>query len=290
MFDTAVEQSRNFILCNARLLERRLFDYLFDRGSREPVLSALRAYQNTDGGFGCGLEPDKRCASSQPVDVEFALKVLDQLDAFDDPMVGRACDYLAAISTLQGGVPFAVAGVEQAPHQPWWVASIPPTASHNPTGSILGLLLKHKVDHPWVAQASAYMRALVPGLTSTHFHDVITVVPYLQFTPDQEWAQVHLERIRTALAVSDDVARDPKATGYAQFPIDFAPHPDSPLRPIFSDELIRLHLRALAERQQPDGGWPINWQALGPGAEQEWRGFVTLQSLVVLRNYEAWLS
>jgi len=284
MFETALAKSHDFILCNARLLERRLFAFLFEDGPREPVISALRAYQNPDGGFGSGLEPDKRCLTSQPVDVEIAFHVLDLLDAFDDPMVARACDYLMSITTSEGGVPFAVAGVELAPHTPWWVASNPPTASHNPTGTLLGLLLKHGVKHAWVESASRYMRGRMPGFESTQFHDVISVIPFLQYSPDQAWAETELERIRGRLANSPDIALDPDAAGYAQFPIDFAPSPDSPLRSLFSSEMIQLHLRALAARQQPDGGWPITWQAVGPGAEQEWRGWVTIQALLKLRD------
>jgi hypothetical protein len=285
MFETALEKSRNFILCNARLLERRLFAHLFDGGAREPVLSALQAYQNPDGGFGSGLEPDKRCETSQPVDVEFAFHVLDLIDAFDTPMVARACDYLSSITTLEGGVPFAVAGVELAPHTPWWVATDPPQASHNPTGSLAGLLLKHGVKHAWVTRASNYMRGLMPGFHSNAYHDVVTVVPYLQYCPEQDWAQEELRKIRARLSGAPEVALDPNAQGYAQFPIDYAPSPASPLRAAFSEEQIQIHLRALAERQQPDGGWPITWQAVGPGAEQEWRGRGTIEALLVLRAY-----
>jgi len=56
-----LQKAQDFIWCNARLIERYLFTLLFANGSREPVLAALRAYQNEDGGFGNALEPDKRC-------------------------------------------------------------------------------------------------------------------------------------------------------------------------------------------------------------------------------------
>ena len=52
------EKAARFIWENGRLLERRLFDYYFRGGSREGVLSAIRAYRNEDGGFGHALEPD----------------------------------------------------------------------------------------------------------------------------------------------------------------------------------------------------------------------------------------
>ena len=56
-------RAREFIWRNGRLLDRHLFACLFDGGQREPVLAALRAYQNADGGFGNALEPDKRYAA-----------------------------------------------------------------------------------------------------------------------------------------------------------------------------------------------------------------------------------
>ena len=71
-----VERAEQFIWLNARLLERQLFDHLFRGGPRESSLAALRAYQNADGGFGNALEPDKRCPTSQPIDVEIAMKRL----------------------------------------------------------------------------------------------------------------------------------------------------------------------------------------------------------------------
>src|SRR5437764_5870908 len=91
-----LQKAQDFTWRNARLIERYLFTALFAGGSREPVLAALRAYQNEDGGFGNALEPDKRCPSSQPQDIEIALRILDAIDSLDDPMVARACDYLVA--------------------------------------------------------------------------------------------------------------------------------------------------------------------------------------------------
>ena len=86
-----VQRAQEFIWTNARLLERQLFAHVFAGGAREPVLAALRAYQNADGGFGNALEPDKRDPHSQPVDVQIAFELLDPIDAFADPLVAPAC-------------------------------------------------------------------------------------------------------------------------------------------------------------------------------------------------------
>jgi hypothetical protein len=58
--------ARGFMAGNARLLDRRRFELLFDDGDPEPALAALRAYRNPDGGYGHGLEPDLRSRSRSP--------------------------------------------------------------------------------------------------------------------------------------------------------------------------------------------------------------------------------
>ena len=45
------DRAQDFLWRNARLLERQLFIHLFKNGPREAVLTALKAYQNPDGGF-----------------------------------------------------------------------------------------------------------------------------------------------------------------------------------------------------------------------------------------------
>src|SRR3990172_12263696 len=108
-----LERAGHFIWRNARLLERQQFAYLFAGGRREAVVAALGAYQNTDGGFGNALEPDKRCPDSQPVDAEMALRVLADVgaDEADAPMLRRLGDYLTSITTAEGGAPFALPSI-----------------------------------------------------------------------------------------------------------------------------------------------------------------------------------
>lgn len=90
------ERAEEFIWQNARLLERRLFDFHFRSGSSQAVLSALRAYQNKDGGYGNALEPDIRCPESQPVPTQHALEILDTT-GFDEMMVRECANFFSAL-------------------------------------------------------------------------------------------------------------------------------------------------------------------------------------------------
>lgn len=278
-------RAQDFIWRNARLLERQLFAYVFAQGPKEPVLAALRAYQNDDGGFGNALEPDKRCPASQPVDVEMALRVLDEVDGFDDPMVARSCDWLGTIIKPDGALPWALPSANAYPHAEWWEVAEDPPSSLTLTAGIAALLLKHGIQPRWLERAIGYLWREIETTDARDFDTLIRVIGFLEHVPDRTRAGEALQKVLDHVAEPGVVALDPDAGGYVHKPLDWAPTPQSTCRPLFSDDVIATHLQALAARQQPDGGWPIWWETISPAVELEWRGRVTIEALRTLQAY-----
>lgn len=297
----ALDAAADFIWRNARVLDRHRFAYLVGTGGAEPVLAALRAYQNRDGGFGNGLEPDIRAPVSLPQPLELALRVLDEIDGFGDPIVARACDWLMSVSTAEGGVPYVLPAVQGWPHAPWWTPGDAQPASVNPTAPIAGLLCRHAVVHPWLAGATAFVwRELDGPLDQLGGYDAIALFAFLDgvrsaaaartalgdATADAAArAEVSAERLAAIVLERGVVALDPAAEGHVIGPLALAPRPDALARRAFADEVIDRHLDALATAQQDDGGWPITWQPPSPAAALEWRGWVTVSALRTLRAY-----
>jgi hypothetical protein len=272
-----------FMLREGRLLDRRRFAHRFGDGDADAVVAALLPYRNEDGGFGNALEPDIRGPSSQPVPVEHALRTLDEVDRFDTEIVGRACDWLASVSTPKGGVPFVLSTVEDGPHAPWWTSD--GQAYPNPTAGIAGLLHKRGFDHPWLEPATAFcLDALAEDNGELGQDDSINMLVLLEHAPDRARADAAFDALGERI-LAELVTLDPTAPGYVKGPLDFAPHPDSIARRLFDDATIETHLDALAARQEADGGWPITWEPPSTGAVSEWRGFVTVRSLDVLESY-----
>lgn len=48
-------------------------------------------------------------------------------------------------------------------------------------------------------------------------------------------------------------------------------------------DAIAAHLDHLAAAQRDDGGWMFNWPSWSPAAGADWRGFLTVDALRVLR-------
>jgi hypothetical protein len=280
-----LESAQTFLWNNARLLERRLFAFLFQQGNPDHVHRALLAYQNHDGGFGNALEPDKRTASSQPIDQEIALRVLDDIH-FDTRLALQICDFLETITTAEGGVPFVLPTVRDAPRAEWWNTDLDePPASINPTASIAGLLQKHNLRHPWLDRATDYCWKHIENLQTISGHDFLCVQLFLEHVSDRERAERAFERVSQQLMEGGHVAYDPSASGYVFMPLTYAPTPQSMSRRLFDTETIQRHLAALASQQQADGGWPIAWPAVSPACELEYRGIVTLNALKTLKAY-----
>lgn len=286
------ERAENFMWASARLLERRIFQTLFLGEPAETVYTALIAYQNPDGGFGSGLEPDKRDPHSQPVDLERALQTLDLVGGLTDSDVQEAlllpaCDWLETVTTAEGGVPFALPTVNHYPRAPWWTVDDNPPAALNPTADLVGLLLKAGLSHPWIERASAFCWQAIAESETEQYHDLMPMISFLENAPERDRAERELGRIVERIRKPGVVAYEVDAQGYVKKPLDWAPTPNSYLRRLFDEPTLSAHLDALASRQQEDGSWPISWDPISPAVGIEWRGWTTIEALHTLRSYEA---
>ncbi|OAB42457.1 hypothetical protein [Paenibacillus glacialis] len=284
------ELARTFIYSNARLLDRKRYEFHFEGGTVESVLRTLRMYQNPDGGFGNALEPDIRTASSQPIPTEMALLIMDEIDAFDPDILEGIVSYLQQITIpTTGGAPRAFCSLNADPHAPWWTTEEDHIASMNPTGSILGLLYKQSVitsfyKEPWFEQSVQFVWDNMTKIDTKDYHDLIQCITFLTNTPDRERATPMLLWLNEQLQQEGTIELDPEAGGYVHKVLDFAPSSSSYCRQWISSEIVTQHLIALANEQQEDGGWPIRWPALSPGNEAEWRGSITVDRLLTLRE------
>jgi hypothetical protein len=101
--------------------------------------------------------------------------------------------------------------------------------------------------------------------------------------PDRTRAERAFERVGPVLLSGGLVTLDPGEPGETHGPLDFAPLPGSIARRLFDAATIEAHLDHLAGAQRDDGGWTFNWPAWSPAAESDWRGFLTVDALRVLR-------
>ena len=89
-----IKKIKEFIFKNGRLLERNLFSFFFENGSKDAVIKAIVAYQNLDGGFGNGIEPDILCPDSTAIGAETAMYILDLLEHTNNEIVDQLFNWI----------------------------------------------------------------------------------------------------------------------------------------------------------------------------------------------------
>jgi hypothetical protein len=274
----------DFVYSHARLLERHRLAHLLGETGPEPVVQALRAYRNHDGGFGHAIEPDMRGPVSQPVGIHTALEILHEVGAHEDELVRGAADWLTTITRDDGGIPFCLPSAVDYPRNPIWrpadESSVIQTAANAAALHALG------AEHPWLDGADAFVWRWLDALELASIdpnpgtgYEVRFAVTFLNAHPEAARANAALDAL--ASNIGRVVATEPG--GDVQTPLDLAPFPDSRARRMFDQADIDRHLEALAASQRDDGGWMFGWDQWNPTATTEWRGVLTLLALRILR-------
>ena len=281
----------------ARTLERVRFAHHFRGGEAGPVVSALRAFQNLDGGFGHAIEPDFRGPVSQPLGTDFALRVLRALGTPAPDLLEGSLRYVRAITAADGGIPNVLPSVSDYPRAPWWQPVESSPGCLLPTAGIVGLLYAAGVNDPWLDSASKFCwkgidalgeRALrsrerLPRLQVAY--EARSALTFLDNTPERARAERAAEALGQALHKAELLVAQPDANAEAGQPLEFAAEPTSLARRWFDDDAFARHLDAWLDAQAADGGWDVPWLIWTPITGLEWRGIMTLERLLTLRAW-----
>lgn len=279
-----------------RPLENALYAYHFSGGSADDVLSALTAFQNPDGGFGHGLEPDLRLPASSVIASSVAFQRLRELHApADHPLVVSGCRYLRdQYVPARANWDIIPPTIDDAPHAPWWVYG--GDLSHsllNPRAEVLGYLYEYPDHFPADMRqqaADAIVSAIETDTERIDMHDLFCAIRLYETPALPEALKTRLlpplQHVAERL-----VTRDP--AGWAEYglaPLGVASSPESPFADQFRAELD-TNLDYLIDQLEPSGSWGPNWTwgGLHPEAwaqaERDWRGVITLNNLCTLKAF-----
>ncbi|MDE2816253.1 MAG: hypothetical protein OXM03_12635 [Chloroflexota bacterium] len=295
----AFERAKAIVMEQGRDLDRALLEFHFEDGTTEQVLDALAAYQNDDGGFGHGLEPDLRTPASSVIATTVAFQNFRTLGVpAEHPLVRRGLDYLLDTFDASRQVwPIIPPEVEDAPHAPWWDYAGSEAGFggflSNPRVEIVGYL------HDYSASVPADLLASVTTAVFAHLdslpdememHDLICFVGLAETAA---LPQVQRDRIweKIAKAAEHGVAREPEQlAGYVLKPLYVVSSPVAALAERFAAE-VAMNLDFEIEQQGADGAWSPNfsWGDQHPEAweiaKREWQARITLKNLRVLRDF-----
>jgi hypothetical protein len=287
-----LDAAASFMTTHGRVLDRRRFALLLGETDTSAVLAAVDGYRNPDGGYGWGLEPDLRAPESQPGGALHAFEVFEDIAPATTPHAVELCDWLAGVTLPDGGLPFALPVSDPAGCAPFWAQADPSMSTLQSTAFVAGAA--HRVAahdqavaaHPWLEKATRYcLDAIAAVKTAPHAIEMCFAVQFLDAVHEThpEAAEL-LDHLGQFIPDNGLVHVDGGADGECLRPLDFSPIPDRPARALYTPDVVDAELRRLADQQQDDGGWRVDFASYSPAAALDWRGHATVRAVSVLQR------
>lgn len=284
-------QARDFIFTNARMIERRLFQFHFENDDAQGVFHAVYAYRNSDGGFGHGMEPDTASPESQPLFSIMALETLDEVGSLNAELIlNDFMPYFERVTTDKGGIPWMFRPTRAYPCADHF-KTIKEWAALSTTAPLLAILEKYNIYISWMKKAEEFIWSEFERIQERHaFCHLCTPrrLMFLQHTRSQEKAQKALLDMKKWILADGVICKDRRDEGWGLYgkphSLCYAPEPNNLLSDIFTKETVDTDIDELITRQKDDGRWDT-WYGLSEGMKLEWAGIQTLWTLKTLKNY-----
>jgi len=281
-----------FVAANARVLDRRRFQRLFEDGPAAPVRDAVAAYRNDDGGLRSRARTGLPCAG-QPAGRPQRWRCTP----WTRPTRGTTTHGPGRLRLARGGGPrrgrrgpSSRRPWRAGPTAPWWVPEEGHPASLVATGMIAGTLHGSRRQPPLARRRHRghgnRIGKLDAGQGGTATLGGYEMFGVLGSPPARAGPGPGPRGVRPGRAA--DPGAEPGRAGsrgarrgawraLLRARARFAG------RVLFDDATVQAHLDHLAQGQKDDGGWTFNWPAWSPAAELDWRGFLTVDALRALR-------
>jgi len=280
---------------NARPLEVAKWDFIFGNGSKEAILSELLKFQNADGGFGNGLEPDLILPHSNSITSAEAIFTASKygLDCTGDWFARLLDCFENSVQNIPRFWEAVPKEVEDYPRPPWWNYGSDDKFSPNPCAVIAAALILH---------GTKTQKQL--GLTVAH--------KCFEFLLSDEFCGDHdsyclillVEKLHAAGSdlITDDILSamkqkikanvcydESKWHKYHPQPLNFAHSPISMWHDCV-EEGIENNLKYWMVTTNDDGVWKphFSWGVDSEAARQatkNWMGAIAVGRMTILRDY-----
>ncbi|HBT59729.1 MAG TPA: hypothetical protein DEA45_02770 [Acholeplasmataceae bacterium] len=294
-----LEDIKNKIYNQGRDLEVALFNHYFLDDDKEMVSYALSIYQNEDGGFAYGLEPDNTNPNSSSFQTSYALELLvnigyksDTLDEFTKEMVYNAVQFLK--TQLKDDLWLAtIPSNNEVSCAIWWKHQEGVNAFlENPTVSIIGTLLQ------LLDETDDFYQTLIKLQTKYYQHFLSTKIDdkhllacYIHFYHGlKKTKQFDLVPFYTKLSNEIIESIDSFETwneGYVTTPFSYPLYEETYG---IEDKLIKQNLEYL-EKTYVHNHWNINftWMNEDEGFDVQaikWQAIITIHNLRLIKKYQ----
>ena len=295
---TQIDKAKEYVFKHARLIDQK-----FLKTSLNPIeenvkelVKSLEKYQNKDGGFGHGIEPDIQMTQSSVIASTVGLQYLSPFIKPENTVINRALEYLAkTYNNNRPGWLTTTKQVNQYPHAPWWHfdekqgQTIIDRNWGNPTAEVLGYFLKYSPSRKFVNKLTKHAFNRIKSVNKMEMHELICFIRLYENSPKD--LKVKLYPL-ISKHLKNTIEKNPaKWSKYTAPPLFFIKTKTSDFYPLIKD-LIKLNIEFILKTQQEDGSWlpSWNWREKAPSkdwlkAKKDWIGFLTVKNILLLNRF-----
>ena len=286
----------SYIRQNASPLDKAF--YLQKRGELDSkmLLSELRKYQNPDGGFAHGIEPDVQAKVSSPIATTVALQYLAHVEIIGVEVLEKAVKYLeSSFDPETYSWRLIMPEFNDLPHAPWWKYNGIREVNNqiNPTAEVVGYLNKyqHLLSNAFpLKELNSKIIERLLHISKGEVHDLLCYKRLYELNQnlfDEESREKLFSLIKSVVEIDSA-----KWSKYVPRPLDFVDSPNSPFFDLFERKLIKRNIDYLVDTIIEDH-WEPTWNWGGASddwekAKRVWSGRITVQSKLKLDAFRGW--
>jgi hypothetical protein len=300
------EEVRTWIYKNSRQIDLTLWQYVFENGSKEAVLSALAFYQNEDGGFGNALEADNWNPNSSPYTTLYAINILKYID-FEDinhQIMKGIFKFLESGKYFsKNGWLFSIPSNNDYAHAPWWTynSEANEVESIGVTAELASFIIRfYDSNSDLYKKAILVSKYIINKLkTQSNFGDMgiggyIVLLETIRHESLQDEFEYEFLLYTVKKLVYNTIERDiSKWAYYGVRPSNYITAPNS----IFykdNEDIVQKELDYLIETRVKNNVWDITWSWFENNEKYEkefaisenwWKSYKAIEKIIFLRNF-----
>ena len=288
----AFDEIASYINKEARGVEKAIFNYYFNDSNDDDILDMLETFQNLDGGFGRGIEPDFKLVESSPMATSIGLRYLNLLSNNNRAkrMIAKATEYLESTFDKERNGWYSVPNiVNDYPHAPHWEyrddigMTVIDYSWGNPSAELIGYLYKYRQYVTKLDIFSLVNYAIKKLNQRTEFSSEHEIFCYIKMynTIDKEFAIQIEDTLKLAISQLINV-NEAEWTDYVPMPLKFIEFDSENFFEInskFIDKNLDYLIAQLEENKKILPTW--EWD----NYLDEWMGELTLGALLSLKKF-----
>ena len=302
-------KQQNWMFRNARPLELARWRYHMESKRKEEIFTCLKAFQNHDGGFGHGIEPDFWNPASTPMASWRAAQILKEIDT--DPkeeIVQNLVRYLVSTMNRNTGMwSSSVPGNNDHPHAPWWhwKEDVQANWMFNPAVELSAYLIYWSQNNhdalkiSWESMAKALDHLMEQTEMDRHelnnYKNAIDILrgDVLEFNRRMPHSFEKVEKkVWKLIEGCMDQSYKNWGKDYLALPLDFINHPEQMKNIQISEieSLVEKNLTFYATSLTDEGVWDITWDwdqypEEFAVAKRIWQGILIVNRCKILKTF-----